>query len=260
MVVVELDDKIALNDGEVLSTLDKELRESQEDQGPAVPEKFKGKSLDDIINAYTNLEQEYGRRSNEIGELRKLTDNLLGLKLEQKEEKEEPPKPKITTDDLFTDPEIAIERAVQENPKLRALEEKLLHAEREQARQKFEAEHNDWQQVMASDGFQTWVKSSPVLLNALAEADKNFDYQTGADILRLYKSVHQTQQREKEEVVKGRRERDLKAMATERGGSGEAPRKIYSRVELLKLRQHDPERFDAMHDEIMRAYKEGRVK
>lgn len=42
-----------------------------------LPPKFQGKSVDDIINSYVNLEQQYGRQGNELGELRKLTDSLI---------------------------------------------------------------------------------------------------------------------------------------------------------------------------------------
>ena len=45
-----------------------------------LPPKFQGKSVDDIINSYVNLEQQYGRQGNELGELRKLTDSLIQKK------------------------------------------------------------------------------------------------------------------------------------------------------------------------------------
>ena len=50
-----------------------------ETQEPAfeVPDKFSGKSVEDIVKSYQNLEQELGRKSQEIGELRNLSDSFL---------------------------------------------------------------------------------------------------------------------------------------------------------------------------------------
>jgi len=39
-----------------------------------------------------------------------------------------------------------------------------------------------------------------------------------------------------------------------------AGKKIYRRADLIRLRTNDPERYDALQDEILEAYAEGRVK
>lgn len=44
---------------------------SKTSKGKKVPDKFKGKSAEDIAEAYTNLEKEFGRLRNEIAELKK---------------------------------------------------------------------------------------------------------------------------------------------------------------------------------------------
>ena len=45
-------------------------------QAPSVevPEKFRNKSLEDIIASYKELESQYGRQGQELGELRKVAD------------------------------------------------------------------------------------------------------------------------------------------------------------------------------------------
>ena len=42
-----------------------------------VPSKFANKSTEEIIDSYTNLEKELGRKAQEVGELRKLSDSFL---------------------------------------------------------------------------------------------------------------------------------------------------------------------------------------
>ena len=50
---------------------------TQEQEEPELPKKFQGKSSSEIAEAYENLEKELGRKGQEIGELRKLTDSYL---------------------------------------------------------------------------------------------------------------------------------------------------------------------------------------
>ena len=51
-----------------------------------------------------------------------------------------------------------------------------------------------------------------------------------------------------------------KAATVETGGTNESSRKVYRRVDLMRLMTKDPDRYEAMSDEIMKAYQEGRVK
>ena len=43
-----------------------------EEQPPEIPSKFQGKSVEEIVSSYENLEKELGRKGQEIGELRGL--------------------------------------------------------------------------------------------------------------------------------------------------------------------------------------------
>ena len=52
-----------------------EQEEIQEPEAQELPKKFQGKSSTEIAEAYENLEKELGRKGQEIGELRKLTDS-----------------------------------------------------------------------------------------------------------------------------------------------------------------------------------------
>lgn len=248
--------------------LDKELESVQEEetseetessQEAEIPEKFKNKSVEDIIKAYQNLESEYGRRSNEVGELRKLTDELLGLQLKNKKEEEEEAEP-ISSDQLFDNPKQVIDSVVQSNPKIKALEEQIRLSQIQSEKQKFEAKHPDWQDIMTSSDFQKWIQSSPVRAKMLIEADQNYDYQTGAELLDLYKEITKTNISKKKEEIKSQIKSDLKDSQVEKGSTGQSSKKIYRRADLIKLRMRDPERFEAMQEEIIAAYREGRVK
>ena len=54
-----------------------EVEEEVIQEEAELPKKFQGKSSTEIVEAYENLEKELGRKGQEIGELRKLTDSYL---------------------------------------------------------------------------------------------------------------------------------------------------------------------------------------
>ena len=92
------------------------------------------------------------------------------------------------------------------------------------------------------------------------EADRNFDYQLGGEILSLYKESRQAMVDKQRSEAEEKRKRDLNAAKTGSSSTGETPKKIYRRADLIKLRIYDPDKFNAMQDEILQAYKEGRVR
>jgi len=54
--------------------------------------------------------------------------------------------------------------------------------------------------------------------------------------------------------------KNLKSVAVDTGSPAPTSRKTYRRADLINLRLRDPARYEAMQDEIMAAYAEGRVK
>jgi hypothetical protein len=56
------------------------------------------------------------------------------------------------------------------------------------------------------------------------------------------------------------RKTNLKAAGVDIGGSGESGKRVYRRADLIRLKMTDPNRYEALSDEIMQAYSEGRVK
>jgi hypothetical protein len=56
-----------------ISDLEKTVEEVSND----IPEKYKGKSLDDIIKMHQEAEKLIGKQAQEVGEVRKLADDLI---------------------------------------------------------------------------------------------------------------------------------------------------------------------------------------
>ena len=272
--MVDNDGSNQLADAEEFVDLDAPIVEDTQTEEPVgeeisepqyeIPQKFQGKSVEDVAKSYEELERELGRKGNEIGELRKLTDQLLQLQVAEKAEagqvaQPEPVKP-IDFDSLVENPEQTLNYAVESNPRLKALEEKILGQERASAQAQFEQAHPDWQDVIKSNEFNGWLQQNPALQRTLVQADQSYDYQTGGEILTLYKELKSQAQVATQAEQKQKRDQALKDGATERGGTGQAAKKIFRRADLINLKVSNPEKYQSMLPEIERAYAEDRVR
>ena len=59
-----------------------EIPEEEQSQEPDIPEKYRGKSVQELVQMNQELEKFSGKQSTEVGELRKLVDNYIQTELE----------------------------------------------------------------------------------------------------------------------------------------------------------------------------------
>lgn len=220
-----------------------------------VPDKFKGKSLEDVIQSYTNLEKEMGRKNNELGELRKLTDDIL--KQELSKPKQEEKRPKIDLDKFYEDPDAEIERVVEH--RLKGTTDKLAQIEKQAALKEFETKHPNWRDVHGSSEFEQFVMASPLRQRLYARAD-SYDLEAADDLFNLYKEYSDLKASSLKAEQARQKEDGLKKASSESGSTGASTRKVYKRSDLIRLKMQDPAKYQAMEPEIMAAYAEGRVK
>lgn len=227
-----------------------------EDTKPAVPEKYQGKSVDDIIRMHQEAEKLIGKQAQEVGEVRKLADDLIKQNL-QTNHKPIVEEPEV---DFFEDPQKAIRKTVDQHPDVLAAKQATQEFKRMNIQQKLAATHPDFQQVVQDSGFTEWVKASPVRLGLYAKADGEYDFDSANELLSTYKQLKQVQAKQVAAVDNTARQQSLKAASVDVGGTGESSKKIYRRADLIQLRMRDPERYEALQPEIMAAYAEGRIK
>jgi len=223
-------------------------------QEPELPEKYKGKSAADIAKMHQEAEKLLARQGAEVGEVRKLADELLKSQLQRKPE---PEKPKEV--DFFENPQEAIRQAVENNPKVLAAEQYAKQVQMEQAAQKIATKHPDFREVVRESEFEDWIKSSKIRQHLFLQAEA-YDADAADELLSTYKALRTVKQKQVTEVDTKVRDQSLKAASVETSGSGESTRKIYRRADLIRLKLRDSAKFDAMQDEIDAAYREGRVK
>jgi len=129
-----------------------------------------------------------------------------------------------------------------------------------QMQAKLTQEHPDFVQVANEQQFVDWVKQSPVRLGLYAKADGEFDFDSANELLTTFKQLKGVRAKQTDESSRQVRSQALKAATVDTGGTGESGKRVYRRADLIRLKMTDPNRYDALSDEIIAAYAEGRVK
>lgn len=238
-----------------LETVEAEIAQQESQEQPDVPEKYRGKSVEDVVRMHQEAEKLIGKQAQEVGEVRRLADELLRSQLAKPVEKE---KPKEI--DFFENPQEAIRQAVDNNPKVLAAEQYSLQVRREQAFGKLLQKHPDTMQLTQNPEFVNWVNGSKVRAQLFQQANTNWDYEAADELIGTYKQLNAVKTQQISKVEKESRDSTMKAAAVDAGGSGESSKKTYRRADLINLRIRDPNKYEAMLPDIERAYAEGRVR
>ena len=244
------------NEPETLSEFDAETVKQEEQSTPEIPDKYRNKSLDDVIRMHQEAEKLIGRQAQEVGEIRKVADELIKNKLKS-EVQDTQVEPEI---DFFENPQKAIQKTVESHPDVLAARQAANDFRKMQTQQKLAASHPDLAEVVQDPGFAEWVKGSSVRIGLYAKADAEYDYDAANELLSTYKALRGIKAKQSEEAGETVRKQNLKAAAVDVGGTGEASKRIYRRADLIRLKMTDPARYEALADEIMQAYNEDRVK
>ena len=250
---------------EQADTLEIEADEIQQEveqpqiEEPTIPEKYQNKTLEEVVQMHQEAEKLLGRQSSEVGELRKVVDDYIA-------DQSQLVAPQQTVEpeddiDFFTDPKAAVNRAVENHPKIREAEQYTAQYKKQTSLAQLQNKHPDMQEILQDEGFAGWIKASKIRTQLFIEADQNFNADAADELFSLWKErkgiAAQTATVEKQV-----RKQQIKAANTgNTQGSSEGPRrKVYRRADIIKLMKTDPERYQALSEEILKAYAEGRVK
>jgi hypothetical protein len=241
-----------------LETVEKQKLESTlEPMSNDIPDKYRGKELSDIIKMHQEAEKLIGKQAQEVGEVRKLADELIKQNLAGKPQPIKEEEPEV---DFFENPQAAVRKTVDNHPDVLAARHASQEFKKMQIQQKLASEHPDFTQIVQDPDFANWVKSSPIRIGLYAKADGEFDYDSANELLSTYKQLRGVKAKQTNDAGETQRKSNLKAATVDVGGSGESGKRVYRRADLIRLKMTDPNRYDALSDEIMTAYAEGRVK
>lgn len=234
-----------------------------------------------MAKSYTNLESLNGRRANEVGELRKLTDGFLGLKREVDLLKNDPnavvttPKAEIKATDLLERPReildgMIAEKLAEHDAKRDAETEET---EVELAEASFYSKHPNPEATVQSEDFISWVRDSRTRARLALQAQQG-DLVAADDLLtefgEINAEVNDDPKDPEKDPVTGETIIVDDAAARARKVSletGSVPNpaeaqstKVYRRADLIKLKLERPEEYSANEREILLAYSQGRVR
>jgi hypothetical protein len=222
-----------------------------------IPDKYRGKELSDIIKMHQEAEKLIGKQAQEVGEVRRLADQLIQQNLSDNRQPIKEEEPEV---DFFENPQAAVRKTVDNHPDVLAARQAGQEFKKMQIQQKLAAEHPDFGQIVQDADFANWVKSSPIRIGLYAKADGEFDYDSANELLSTYKQLKGVKAKQTTDAGETQRKSNLKAATVDVGGTGESGKRVYRRADLIRLKMQDPNRYDALSDEIMQAYQEGRVK
>ena len=245
-------------DDQQLDLFTEEQQETPEVQEPEIPDKYKGKSAEELVQMHQEAEKLLGRQSSEVGELRKVVDTYIQTQLTQDQQKAPQ---EVEEVDWFTDPDKAVDRAIQNHPKIKEAEALTQQYKQSTAMAELQRKHPDMQQILQDANFAEWIKASNVRTKLFVAADQQYDHESADELFSLWKERQNIVQ-QTAAVEQQARKQSVKAASTgnARGSTESAPKKIYRRADIINLMRTDPDRYAALQPEIMKAYEEKRVR
>lgn len=238
----------------------------QRRQNETIPERFRGKTPEEIAAAYIELESSFGRQGQELGVLRKTVDTLIESRAKVEEQPAKAPERKpVTVDEIYDNADESIRRVVREESQSRIeeLERRLQDADRRAALAVFESKHPDYRALVKDSSFTDWIKSSPYRVRQAMAADQG-DLDAADDLFSTYAEVAGAKKQVPDTA--SRRAAVREAGLESSGGSSPAPVEKFSRSKLesmrIRARRGDPEAeryMQANGEDILRAYAEGRI-
>ncbi len=250
-----------------VDTIENEVEEIQPEpeveqpqEKPTVPEKYQGKSMEEVVQMHQEAEKLLGRQSSEVGELRKVVDDYISNQTPTQAPQQQHVEPEDDID-YFTDPQGAVNRAIENHPKIKEAEQYTAQYKKQSSLSTLQAKHSDMQQILGDPKFAEWIKASKIRTQLFVQADQQYDADAADELFSLWKE-RKTVAKQTANVERQARKQTLKAASTgnARGSAEGTRRKVYRRADIIKLMKNDPDRYQAMSEEIMAAYAEGRVK
>ncbi len=233
---------------------------------PLAGTKFEGKSVDQILESYKNLESAYGRMANDLGTQRKLTDRLLDLKREDDLQSNAPQPVKLDGAELLDNPTEALDRYVSEREARirKEYDDRLTQFEAQLQADRFMQKHPDFMTTGQSDEFQRWALATPVRAQVAQRASQG-DWDAADALMTEYKEANNAAAAAAAPAADAG-VADAKKVALESsnqaGAEGASSGRIYRRADLIDLKIRKPDVYGdpAFQAEILKAYSEGRVK
>ena len=257
LVLEENEELVSLSEQEKPEEQELEQEENETEKSVSdIPDKYKDKSLEDIVRMHQEAEKLLGRQSSEVGDLRKSVDELLKMKIEEASGSTKEEEPDL---DFYDNPKEVVNKAVENSSTVKQMDEFLKRQKQQEILGQIATKHPDYEGVIKDQNFIDWIQASVVRTELLQRADR-YDFNAADELLSNWKEIKGVV--EKTQSL-GEQDRKLQVKAASTGGKGSAEpmsRKIYKRSEIVNLMINDPRKYAENVHVFDKAYAEGRVK
>ena len=227
------------------------------------PEKYAGKTLEDVINMHQNAEKVLGKQGQEVGQQRQMIQQLMEAQTQANQTTETTEEPVSFEDTFYDDPAKAVNSAIENHPEIVKAREGNVKSAQQANLTKLEAAHPDFMDVVGDSSFQEWVGKSAIRTELFRKADASYDFDAANELLGTWKQISMIDKtKEVKAEQKKTRQKAMRQTSSETRSSGDSVggKKMYRRSDLIDLQMKDPSRYASLADEIQLAYAEGRVK
>jgi len=223
-----------------------------------LPEKYRGKSMQEVVSMHQEAERLIGSQGSEVGELRKTVDTYINSQLQAQQQAREEPEEEL---DFFEDPQGAVNRAIETHPEVVQARQAAQNMARSTSVQQLQTKHPDMKDILADPSFQQWARGSAVRMELYQRADQGYDFNAADELMSQFKERKQVARQTVQTENTARQQAVRQASTGSASGSSNAgSKRVYRRADIIKLMKNDPDRYDALSGEIMQAYQEGRVR
>jgi hypothetical protein len=176
----EANETESLEAGEsVVEAVEQPQDEEEQDTDSDIPEKYRGKSLKEVVQMHQEVEKVMSRHSSEVGELRKVVDEYITAQTQSAPQQSNvEPESDI---DYFTDPQAAVNRAIENHPKIREAEQYSANYKKQAALAELGNKHPDMQSILGDPKFADWIKASKIRTQLFVEADQEYNADAADD-------------------------------------------------------------------------------
>lgn len=261
--ITESQETVAVETPEVVEAAPETQEPVANEPVSEIPEKYAGKTIEEVIEMHQNVEKALGRQGQEIGSQRKMIQDLLAKATPQVETTETTEEPTSFEEVFYEDPAKAVKSVIENDPNIQELKKANVQAVQQANVAKVEAAHPDFMDIVQDQKFLKWVEGSKIRTELFRNAHTNYDFDSANELFGTWKELSMiTKTKEVKKEQKKSREKAMRQTSSESSTSGNSVggKKEYRRSDLIDLQMRDPSRYASLADEIQLAYAEGRVR
>lgn len=242
----------------------------------ATPDKYQGKTREQLAEMLDNAQGTIGRQSNEVGTMRRLVEQLaeikrsqdLGQERSQPNDQNKPAARALTPDELLENPSEAIRRVML--AELAPLRESVSASKAEREVELLARDYPGFEAEVTTSEFQEWRNAKPSRREDALEASRG-DARAARRLLESWTELKEaraagntgSQTASIPAPASKPGASAARAAATEVPGSGGtvSPAKIYNQADIVDMIIKNPDKYKstAFQAELRKAAKEGRI-